>query len=156
MGKKAAAAVFTADALKGLAPALVGRATGAGPLTVDALMIAPFAGHILVGRGRGVATLAGSLLGADPPGFFIILPVWVLPSIKRDHGRGVLVACLLLPVVRGLLGMGKARVAIGALVPLFLIYGRLRGPGWSGTRWTPELVWWRVTRDADPPEVKPA
>ncbi len=153
MGKKAGMAVFTADALKGLLPPLLGRATGAGPITVDALMLAPLAGHITVGGGRGVATLAGSILAADPPGFAITLPIWVAPTAKNDHARGVLVACLLFPLVRWLLGRGEARVALGAGVPLLLVYGRLRGPGWTGTQWTPRLVWWRFTRDAEPPEA---
>jgi acyl phosphate:glycerol-3-phosphate acyltransferase len=156
LGKKAAMAVFTVDALKGLVPPLLGRAAGADPVAVDALMIAPLAAHITVGGGRGVATLAGSVLAADPPGFAITLPIWVAPTIMRDHGRGVLVACLILPVVRWLLGRGKTRVALGALVPLLLIYGRLRGPGWRSAPWTPRLVWWRVTCDAEPPEDPPA
>ena len=156
MGKKAAMAVFTADALKGLLPPLLGRATGADPITVDALMIAPLAGHVTVGGGRGVATLAGSILADDPPGFAMILPMWVVPTVKKDHGRGVLVACLLFPVARWLLGRGKVRVALGAFVPLLLVYGRLRGPGWAGTQWTPELAWWRITSDAEPPRTEPA
>lgn len=152
MGKKVAIPVFVADALKGLLPPLLGRAAGADPITVDALMLAPLAGHIAVGKGRGVATLAGSVLAGDPPGFLITLPVWVIPSARKDHGRGVLVACLLFPAVRLLWGRGKFRVLLGALVPLLLIYGRLRGPGWRrGALWSPKLVWWRVTRDADPP-----
>jgi glycerol-3-phosphate acyltransferase PlsY len=151
MGRQAAMAVFTADALKGFLPPLLGRAAGASPVAVDALMVAPLAGHIMVGGGRGVATLAGSVLAADPAGFAVILPTWVAPTIKHDHGRGVLAACALFPLVRGLLGRGRTGVALGALVPLLVIYGRLRGPGWADTRWTPRLVWWRVTRDAEPP-----
>jgi acyl phosphate:glycerol-3-phosphate acyltransferase len=154
MGKEAAMAVFTADALKGLLPPLLGRAARADPLTVDALMIAPLAGHITVGGGRGVATLAGSALAGDPSGFAITLPMWVVPTLTKDHGRGVLVACLMFPVVRWLRGQGKARVALGACVPLLLIYGRLRGSGWAGTRWTPELAWWRITCDAEPPQAE--
>jgi acyl phosphate:glycerol-3-phosphate acyltransferase len=152
LGRRAGMAVFTADALKGLLPPVVGRAAGAGPLAVDALMLAPLAGHITVGGGRGVATLAGSVLAADPPGFAITLPIWLIPSARQDHARGVMVACLLFPVVRLLLGRGKARTAMGAGVPLLLVYGRLRGPGWPDTRWTPQLLWWRLSRDAEPPE----
>lgn len=155
MGKKAAVAVFTADALKGLLPPLLGRAAGAGPITIDALMLAPLAGHVVVGGGRGVAILAGSVLAADPPGFAIILPIWVAPTVKNEHARGVLVACLLFPVVRWLLGRSKARVALAAGVPLLLVYARLRGPGWADTRWTPRLVWSRLTCDAEPPEPSP-
>lgn len=155
MGKKAGIAVFAADALKGLLPPLLGRAAGADPVTVDALMLAPLAGHITVGGGRGVATLAGSILGADPPGFAAILPIWVVPTVKKEHARGVLVACLLFPVVRLLLGRGKVRAALGAGVPLLLVYGRLRGRGWTGTRLTPRMVWWRLTCDAEPPEAGP-
>ncbi len=155
VGKPAGVAVFTADALKGLLPPLIGRAAGAGPLTVDALMLAPLAAHITVGRGRGVATLAGSVLAADPPAYAIVLPVWVIPSARDDHARGVLVACLLFPLVRLLLGRGWARAAMGAGVPLLLIYGRLRGPEWSRTGWTPERVWWRLTCDAEPPARAP-
>jgi glycerol-3-phosphate acyltransferase PlsY len=155
LGKRAGMAVFTADALKGLLPPVIGRAAGAGPLTVDALMLAPLAGHITVGGGRGVAALAGSVLGADPPAYAIVLPVWVIPSASNDHARGVLVACLLFPLVRLLLGRGRARAVLGAGVPLLLIYGRLRGPGWKGTRWTPRLLWWRITCDAEPPEAAP-
>ncbi len=149
MGKKAAVAVFTGDALKGLVPPLVGRAAGADPVTVDALMLAPLAGHITVGGGRGVAALCGSVLAGDPPGFFITLPVWVIPTAKKEHARGVLVACLMFPLVRWWLGRGKARIALGTLVPLLLIYGRLRGQGWAGTQWTPNLLWARITCDAD-------
>jgi hypothetical protein len=97
--------------------------------------------------------LAGSILGADPSGFAVILPIWVVPTVKKEHGRGVLVACLLFPVARWLLGRGKARVALGAGVPLLLVYGRLRGPGWSRTQFTPRVVWWRLTCDADPPDL---
>jgi acyl phosphate:glycerol-3-phosphate acyltransferase len=150
MGKNAAMAVFTADALKGLLPPLIGRATGADPVTVDALMLAPLAGHITVGGGRGVATLAGSVLAGDPPGFLITLPMWVIPSARKDHARGVLVACLMFPVVRCLLGRRRLSVALGMFVPLLLVYGRLRGPGWAGSQWTPRLVWRRVTCDAEP------
>jgi len=149
MGRKAAVTVFTGDAVKGLAPPLLGRAAGADAVIVDALMLAPLAGHIAVGGGRGVATLCGSVLAGDPAGFFIVLPVWVIPSVKRDHARGVLAACLLFPLVRLLRGRSKTSVMMGALVPLFLIYGRLRGPGWAGTRWTSDLVWSRITCDAD-------
>ena len=155
MGKKAAIAVFTADALKGVVPPLLGRAAGAGPITIDALMLAPLAGHVVVGGGRGVAILAGSVLAADPPAFAIILPVWVAPTIKNEHARGVLVGCLLFPVTRWLLGRGKVQVALGAGVPLLLVYARLRGPGWADTRWTPRLVWSRLTCDAEPPEPSP-
>jgi glycerol-3-phosphate acyltransferase PlsY len=155
MGKRAAVPVFLVDCLKGLLPPLLGRAAGADPVTVDALMLAPLAGHITVGGGRGVATLAGSVSAGDAPGFLITLPLWVLPTIKKDHGRGVLVACLLFPIVRGLLGRGRLRVVLGLFVPLLLVYGRLRGPGWAGTRWTARRIWWRVTCDADPPEDRP-
>jgi glycerol-3-phosphate acyltransferase PlsY len=155
MGKKAGIAVFVADALKGALPPLLGRAAGADPVMVDALMLAPLAGYITVGGGRGVATLAGSILAADPPGFAMILPIWVVPTVKKEHARGVLVAVLLFPVMRLLLRRGKVRAALGAGVPLLLVYGRLRGPGWTGTRWTPRLVWSRLTCDADPPEAGP-
>jgi glycerol-3-phosphate acyltransferase PlsY len=155
LGKRAGMAVFTADALKGLLPPIIGRAAGAGPLTVDALMLAPLAGHITVGGGRGVAALAGSVLGADPTAYAIVLPVWVIPSARNDHARGVLVACLLFPLVRLALGRGKARAALGAGVPLLLVYGRLRGTGWKDTRLTPRLLWWRITCDAEPPEAEP-
>ena len=147
--------VFTVDAVRGLLPPLLGRIAGAGPLTIDALMVAPIAGHVTVGRGRGVATLAGSLLADDPAAFAMILPAWVIPTIKRDHARGVLAACLLYPATRWLLRRGSAPVAVSALVPLLLIYGRLRGPGWAHTRWTPALAWWRITRDADSPASRP-
>lgn len=153
MGKKAGIAVFTADALKGVLPPLLGRAAGADPVTVDALMLAPLAGHVTVGGGRGVATLAGSVLGADPAGFAVILPIWVAPTVKKEHARGVLVACLLFPVIRLLLGRSKIHAALGAGVPLLLVYGRLRGRGWSGARLTPRVVWWRLTCDAEPPDL---
>jgi glycerol-3-phosphate acyltransferase PlsY len=153
MGKKAGATVFVADALQGLLPPLLGRATGADPITIDALMIAPLAGRIAVGGGRGVATLAGSIMGADPTAFAIMAPIWVVLTAMKNHGRGVLAACLLFPVIRLLLGRRRARVALGATMPLMLIYGRLRGPGWADTQWTPRLVWWRVTCDAEPPEA---
>jgi glycerol-3-phosphate acyltransferase PlsY len=151
LGKKAAIAVFTADALKGLLPPLLGRAAGADPITIDALMLAPLAGHVVVGGGRGVAIMAGSVLAADPPGFATILPIWVAPTATNDHARGVLAACLLFPVVRWLLGRGKVRVVLGTGVPLLLVYGRLRGPGWADTQWTLRSVWWRLTCDAEPP-----
>jgi glycerol-3-phosphate acyltransferase PlsY len=153
LGRRTGIAVFTADALKGLLPPLLGRAAGAGALTVDALMLAPLAGHIGVGGGRGVATLAGSVLAADPPAYAIVLPIWVIPSTRHDHARGVLLACLLFPFVRLLLGRGWMRAGMGAGVPLLLIYGRLRGPGWKGTRWTLKLLRWRISRDAEPPDV---
>lgn len=156
MGRNAGIAVFGADALAGLLPPLLGRAAGADPLTVDALMIAPLAGRIVVGGGRGVATLAGSVLAADPPGFAMILPLWAVPTARKDHGRGVLVACILFPVARRVLGRSNAQVAVSTLIPLLLIYGRLRGPGWADTQWTPRLAWWRLTRDADPPHAEPS
>jgi acyl phosphate:glycerol-3-phosphate acyltransferase len=160
MGRRAGVAVLTADVLKGYLPATLGRAAGAGPLTVEALALAPMAGHILVVKGRGGAALAGGVVAVDPLAFVLLCPIWVGATLKKDNARGVLVACLFYPVLRRLLGRSTAAVAVTCAAPVAMIYARLRGPGWGARPLTPALLWRRLTYDAElegcdrrPPEV---
>ena len=149
LGKKAAMAVFTVDALKGLLPAAVGRAAGAGLRTVDCLMLAPVVAHVTVVGGKGVATMAGAMPAADPLAFAMICPIWVGATLKKDHARGVLVAISLYPVARWLLRRGGCRAALSAGLPLSLVYARLRGPGWEKTGMNPRVLWQRLVCDAE-------
>ncbi len=149
MGKKAAAVVLAVDVLKGYLPVTLGRAFGAGPITTEALALAPMVGHIVVVKGRGGAALAGGLGAVDPLSFVLLCPIWVGATIKRDNARGALVACLFYPVLRWLLGRNRASVAVSCLAPAGLIYARLRGPGWGAGPLTPRLLWRRLTYDSE-------
>ncbi len=149
LGKKAAMAVFTGDALKGLLPAVIGRSVGADQWVVDCMMLAPVAGHVTVVGGKGVAALAGAMPAADPLAFAMICPIWVGATFKRDHARGVLVACSLYPVARWLLGRGRLSVMLGATAPLSLVYARLRGPGWGKRELNSRVLWQRLVCDAE-------
>jgi glycerol-3-phosphate acyltransferase PlsY len=151
MGKKAAAAVLAVDVLKGSLPVVLGRDAGAGRLTVEALALAPMAGHVAVLKGRGGAALAGGVAAVDPAAFLLLAPIWVGATIKRDNARGALVACLFYPVLRLLLGRSRAGVAVSSLAPVLLIYARLRGVGWKHAPLTSALLWQRLTRDAELP-----
>lgn len=142
-------AVFGVDALKGFLPATIGRLAGANPRTVDCLALAPVVAHITVVKGKGVATLAGALLAADPVALGMICPVWVGPTLRKDHARGVLVACALYPAARWLLGRGRQGVVLGAAAPALLVYARLRGTGWGKKRLTLRLLWKRLECDAE-------
>jgi hypothetical protein len=153
MGKKAAAVVLTLDVLKGYVPATVAGRVGAGPVTVEILALAPMAGHVAVLGGRGGAALAGGVVAVDPLAFLLLLPIWVGATLKNDNARGALAACLVYPGLRRALGHGRATVAITCLAPVFLIYGRLRGPGWEAKPLTAPLLWRRLTCDAELPEV---
>jgi glycerol-3-phosphate acyltransferase PlsY len=149
LGKKAAMAVFAGDALKGLLPAVIGRVTGADSWVIDSLMLAPVVGHVTVVGGKGVATLAGAMPAADPLAFAMICPIWVGATFKKDHARGVLVACSLYPVTRWLLGRGRVSVVLGAAAPLSLVYARLRGPGWGKRELNSRVLWERLVVDAE-------
>jgi glycerol-3-phosphate acyltransferase PlsY len=146
--------VLTVDVLKGYLPVTLGRAAGAGPITIEALALAPMAGHIAVVRGRGGAALAGGVGAVDPSAFVLLCPVWVGATIKKDNARGALVACLLYPILRWLLGRSNASVAVSCLAPAGLIYARLRGPGWGSGPLTPRLLWRRLTCDSELPEPR--
>jgi glycerol-3-phosphate acyltransferase PlsY len=149
MGTRVAALVLAADVLKGYLPVTLGRAYGAGPLTVEVLALAPMAGHVAVLKGRGGAALAGGVGAVDPLSFLLLCPIWVGATLKRDNARGALVACLFYPVLRGLLGRGRASVAVSCLAPACLVYARVRGPGWGVRPLTPPLLWRRLTCDAE-------
>jgi acyl phosphate:glycerol-3-phosphate acyltransferase len=154
MGKRAAAVVLTVDVLKGYLPVSLGRVCGAGPITTEALALAPMAGHIAVVRGRGGAALAGGVGAVDPLAFLLLCPIWVGATIKKDNARGALVACLFYPVLRWLLGRSRASVAVSCLAPAGLVYSRLRGPGWGAGDLTPQLLWRRLTYDSELPEPR--
>jgi glycerol-3-phosphate acyltransferase PlsY len=149
MGKRAAAVVLALDVLKGYLPATAGRYLGVGPVVVEALALAPMTGHIVALGGRGGAALAGGVVAVDPLAFMLLLPVWVGATIRRDNARGALAACLLYPGLRWSLGRSNESVAITCLAPVFLIYARLRGPGWSSRPLSPPLLWRRLIYDAE-------
>jgi glycerol-3-phosphate acyltransferase PlsY len=103
-GKKAAALTLAGDALKGLAPVLLGRYLGATPDLLAAIGLAAFMGHLYpvffgFKGGKGVATALGVLTGFSGLVGLAVLATWILMAwLFRFSSLAALTAATLAPV----------------------------------------------------------
>jgi glycerol-3-phosphate acyltransferase PlsY len=123
-----AAAVFAADALKGLLPVLIARGL---PLPEWGVMLAAFVavcGHVFnpylrFKGGKGVATAFGAMLGITPWAALIALAVWAGVSFKtRIISMGSLAAAGVLPIAALILSPDTAYKIGAFFVTGLLVY----------------------------------
>lgn len=115
-GNKAAAILtLLFDALKGWVPVWLARDAGLSELTVVAVGLGAFLGHLWpvffkFEGGKGVATAAGVLLGLQPAIGGLVLGVWVgMAVVFRYSSLAALSASLAAPVIVGWrMGTGPA------------------------------------------------
>lgn len=104
-GKKAAIVTLAGDLLKGLLPLLLGKWLAVGDLTLAAMGLAAFLGHLYpvffgFQGGKGVATYIGVLYGYAWPAGIAFMLTWVLVAILfRYSSLAALVAASVSPLV---------------------------------------------------------
>lgn len=97
-GKKAALATLTGDLLKGLIPLLIGKMLSLSEVTLAAMGVAAFIGHLYpvffgFQGGKGVATFIGVLYGiAWPLGILFMLEWLLIAAVFRISSLSALVA----------------------------------------------------------------
>jgi len=129
-GNKAAAILtLLFDALKGYIPVAVAVSMGLDALTVTAIGLGAFIGHLWpvffkFEGGKGVATAAGVLLGFAPALGGLVLLVWLgVAAVFRYSSLAALTAALAAPVIQ-VLGWGFGPVTIGVVVMSALLIWR--------------------------------
>ena len=104
-GKKAAAAVFAGDLLKGLIPVVAARLLALSPAAVALVGLAAFAGHLFpvffgFRGGKGVATSLGVLLGFTWPAALLLAALWIVMALVfRISSLAAITAALAAPAV---------------------------------------------------------
>lgn len=129
-GNKAAAILtLIFDALKGYVPVALAVSLGWDSLTVTAIGLGAFIGHLWpiffkFEGGKGVATAAGVLLGFEPALGGIVLLIWIAMAVVfRYSSLAALTASLAAPIVQ-FLGWGFSAITIGVVVMSVLLIWR--------------------------------
>jgi glycerol-3-phosphate acyltransferase PlsY len=129
-GNKAAAILtLLFDALKGYIPVVIAVNMGLDALTVTAIGLGAFIGHLWpvffkFEGGKGVATAAGVLLGFAPALGGLVLLVWiVMAAVFRYSSLAALTAALSAPVIQ-LVTQGFSPITIGVIVMSVLLIWR--------------------------------
>lgn len=129
-GNKAAAILtLLFDALKGYVPVAMAVAMGWDSLTVTAIGLGAFIGHLWpvffkFEGGKGVATAAGVLLGFDPALGGLVLLVWiVMAAVFRYSSLAALTASLAAPVIQ-YFGWGPSALTLGVILMSALLIWR--------------------------------
>jgi glycerol-3-phosphate acyltransferase PlsY len=129
-GNKAAAILtLLFDALKGYVPVAVAVHLGLDDLTVTAIGLGAFIGHLWpvffkFEGGKGVATAAGVLLGFAPALGGIVLLVWIsMAVVFRYSSLAALAASVSAPIVQ-FLGWGFGPQTVGVIVMSLLLIWR--------------------------------
>lgn len=127
--KGAAILTLLFDALKGYVPVAIAVSLGWDDLTVTAIGLGAFIGHLWpvffkFEGGKGVATAAGVLLGFEPALGGLVLLVWVvMAAVFRYSSLAALVASLAAPVVQ-FFGWGFSPLTVGVTVMSVLLIWR--------------------------------
>jgi glycerol-3-phosphate acyltransferase PlsY len=145
------------DALKGYSVARLARHYGAGRNLTGALAVAPLVAHIMVVRGRGVATAVGTAFAIDEPTMLVAGLPMAAGSIAKHHAFSVMLAAITYVPVRWVFTRAWSAPLWGLIAVLVLVYARLRGEGNSvlPQRLTRELAWNRFWYDNDQPRRAP-
>ena len=129
-GNKAAAILtLLFDALKGYIPVAIAVSLGWDALTVTAIGLGAFIGHLWpvffkFEGGKGVATAAGVLLGFEPALGGLVLLVWiVMAAVFRYSSLAALVASIAAPIIQ-FVGWGFSALTIGVVVMSALLIWR--------------------------------
>jgi glycerol-3-phosphate acyltransferase PlsY len=127
--KGAAILTLLFDALKGYVPVAIARSLGWDDITVTAIGLGAFIGHLWpvffrFEGGKGVATAAGVLLGFEPALGGSVLLIWILmAAVFRYSSLAALVASLAAPVVQ-FFGWGPTALTVGVAVMSVLLIWR--------------------------------
>ena len=129
-GNKAAAILtLLFDALKGYVPVLIAQRMGLDNLTITAVGLGAFIGHLWpvffkFEGGKGVATAAGVLLGFAPALGGIVLLVWLgVAVLFRYSSLAALTAALAAPAIQ-FMGWGFSAMTLGVVVMSVLLIWR--------------------------------
>ncbi|MDO9236048.1 MAG: glycerol-3-phosphate 1-O-acyltransferase PlsY [Aquabacterium sp.] len=129
-GNKAAAILtLLMDALKGYIPVMVAQHMGLNSLTVAAIGLGAFIGHLWpiffkFEGGKGVATAAGVLLGFAPALGGLVLLTWLTMAVVfRYSSLAALTAALAAPVIQ-VFGWGMNPLTISTIVMSLLLIWR--------------------------------
>lgn len=132
--KAAAATTLLLDAIKGWLPMWAvktwGMAHGLGDVTLAAVGLAAFVGHLFpvffrFKGGKGVATAAGMLFGVDWLLGVLTLAAWVaVVAVSRMSSLGAIAAAVLAPAIY-LFGAGEAWVFVGPMAGAIVVMGAL-------------------------------
>ena len=129
-GNKAAAILtLLMDALKGYIPVMVAQHMGLSPLTVAAIGLGAFIGHLWpiffkFEGGKGVATAAGVLIGFAPALGGIVLLIWLTMAVVfRYSSLAALTAALAAPVIQ-ISGWGINPLTVSTVVMSLLLIWR--------------------------------
>lgn len=126
--RSAAVLTLLGDALKGYVAVLVGRLLELDPVTLAAVGLAVFAGHLWpvffrFKGGKGVATAVGVLFGFDALLGLACVTVWLLVALTtRLSSLAALVAAALAPLLTLYLQGSAVSVAMVTLMSLLLIW----------------------------------
>ena len=129
-GNKAAAILtLLFDALKGYIPVAIAVSMGLDALTVTAVGLGAFIGHLWpvffkFEGGKGVATAAGVLLGFAPALGGLVLLVWIAMAVVfRYSSLAALAAALSAPVIQ-FMTQGFSPITVGVVVMSVLLIWR--------------------------------
>ncbi len=127
-GKKAAAITLLGDSLKGLVPMLIGHALGANPLTLAAIGLAAFIGHLYpvffgFKGGKGVATALGVQFGLYWPIGLGTAVVWLFVArVLKISSLSALISMTLAPVFVWLFWDDRALIGMQLIITGLLIW----------------------------------
>jgi glycerol-3-phosphate acyltransferase PlsY len=129
-GNKAAAVLtLIFDALKGYIPVVIAVRLGLDNLTVTAIGLGAFLGHLWpiffkFEGGKGVATAAGVLLGFAPALGGLVLLLWIAMAVVfRYSSLAALTASVAAPVIQ-FFGWGFSALTVGVIVMSLLLIWR--------------------------------
>jgi len=127
-GKKAAAITLIGDSLKGLIPMLAAHLLNAAPLTLAAVGMAAFLGHLYplffgFKGGKGVATALGVQLGLHWMIGAAVAVIWLfMAKVVNISSLSALVSMALAPVVVWLVWPAPELIAMQIVVTLILFW----------------------------------
>jgi len=127
-GKKAAAITLAGDLFKGLIPVLVASAITSDPVTLALVCLCAFLGHLYpvffrFQGGKGVATVAGVLIGLSWPVAIAVIITWLaMTFIFKISALSALTAALLAPLYMWYLEPSPVYLALMIFLSVLLIW----------------------------------
>lgn len=127
-GKKLAAVTLLGDMLKGLLPIAVAHGLRVGDLTLAAMALAAFFGHLYpvffkFQGGKGVATSLGALLGLHWPSGLIVIIAWIaIANLSHKSSLAALISSCAAPFAIALLTDSAAFTTATIIMTGFLFW----------------------------------
>ncbi|KPJ96959.1 MAG: acyl-phosphate glycerol 3-phosphate acyltransferase [Gammaproteobacteria bacterium SG8_15] len=127
-GKKAAAITLAGDAVKGLAPVLIGYAFQQTPANLGIIGFAAFLGHLYpvffsFKGGKGVATAFGAIVGISWMVGLAVLATWlIMAKLFKISSLSALTAAVLTPLYFWLIEANIALLITSIVMSVMLIF----------------------------------